>query len=54
MALSITAQLNLGSDPTRARNWILNELGPVLAKAGYTTTASSAESITFTRRYLPG
>jgi hypothetical protein len=53
MALPITAQLNLGSDPVRARTWVLNELGPVLAKAGYTATASTAESVTFTRRFLP-
>lgn len=53
-SIPISAQLNLGSDSARARTWVLSELGPVLAKAGYTATASSAESVTFTRRYLPG
>ncbi|HEY0391017.1 MAG TPA: hypothetical protein VGC63_04845 [Solirubrobacterales bacterium] len=53
-SVAINSQLNLGTDPVQARSWVLSDLGPVLAKAGYRTTATSSESVTFTRRHLPG
>jgi hypothetical protein len=51
---AFTSQLNLGQNLEAAKVWVLSELGPVLAKGGYRVTASFGESVSFTRRSLPG
>src|ERR1044072_5832517 len=51
---AISSQLNLGQNLVAARAWVLDDLGPVLAHAGYRATASNDQGIEFTKRSLPG
>lgn len=53
MSVPISSQLNLGSDRSAAQSWVLSELGPVLAKAGFNAVGTATDSTTFSRRYLP-